>query len=167
MVQKKMIDVNRINSILQKTEDLISFYEKQSKTMYDAVSASFLRNVADKKRIQLAILERMLRSQGMEVIPRYGNESSETVFCGPKLFERSLEDIFNFISKQSLNELRSLSFFSLEIHQAKPLFNAMFELEEDFLVFVEYDYLDHLVQSTAPAISQHPQSEKAMLASAG
>jgi hypothetical protein len=165
MVQEKVIYINRIKSILKKIEDLISFYEKQSIAANDAACASFLKNVADKKSIQLTILERMMRKQGIEIISLKENERRETSFYGTKLFEKSIEDIFNFISKQSLNDLKALSFFSMENRYARQLFKTMFELEEDFLVFVECDYLHHLAQSTARADFQRSQPEKAILAS--
>jgi hypothetical protein len=166
MVQDKVVYINRIKSVIQKMEGLISFYEKQSKATDDAVCASFLKNVADKKCIQLVILERMLRNQGMEIVPLKGNEPHESDVSGHGLFEKNLEEIFNFISKQSLNDLKALSFFSMENRFARQLFKAMFELEEDFLVFVECDYLHHLAQSTAQADFKRSQPEKAILASA-
>jgi hypothetical protein len=129
MVQDKVVYINRIKSVIQKMEGLISFYEKQSKATDDAVCASFLKNVADKKCIQLVILERMLRNQGMEIVPLKGNEPHESDVSGHGLFEKNLEEIFNFISKQSLNDLKALSFFSMENRFARQLFKAMFELE--------------------------------------
>ena len=159
--------MNRIKSLLQKIEDLIAFYEKQAKATHNDVYASFLKNVADKKNIQLVILERMLRNQGMEIVPLLRNKSRAAAFSAPKLFEKSLEDMFNFISKQSLNDLKSLSFYSMENREARQLYKAMFELEEDYLVFVEHDYLHHLFQSTARADLEQSQSKKVALASAG
>ena len=167
MIQEQIIHIGRIKSILHKIEALISFYDKQSRRTNDSVCASYLKNVADKKSLQLAILERVLRNQGLEIVPLKGNRKHEPAFCASRLFEKSLEDIFNFISKQSLNDLKSLSFFSMENRHARQLFKVMFELEEDFLVFVECDYLHHLAQSTAHSDFQRSQPEKAILASAG
>jgi hypothetical protein len=166
MVHDKVVSINSIQSIVHKMEGLVSFYEQQSKATDDSVCASFLKNVADKKSIQLVILERMLRNQEMEIVPLKGNEKHEAAFSGIRLFDKNLEDVFNFISKQSLNELKTLSFFSMENRLAQQLFKAMFELEEDFLVFVECDYLHHLAQSTARADFQRSQPETAILASA-
>jgi hypothetical protein len=168
MLQEKIIQLNCIAPLLQKNEDLISFYETQAKAADDPICASFLKNIADKKSIQLIFLEKMLRNRGMEIVPISGSEQRKGDYSTLKLFEKNLEDIFNFISKQSLNDLKSLWFFSMENREAELFFKAMFELEEDFLVFVECDYLHHLAESTARADLQQSQQENAMLlASAG
>jgi hypothetical protein len=167
MLQEKIIQLNCITPLLQKNEDLISFYETQAKAADDSLCASFLKNVADKKSIQLIILEKMLRNRGMEIVPLTGNDRRKSDYSTLKLFEKNLEDIFNFISKQSLNDLKSLWFFSMENRETERFFKAMFELEEDFLVFVECDYLHHLSESTTRADFQLSRKENALLASAG
>ena len=106
----------------------------------------------------------MLRNRGMEIVPLAGNERRKSDYSTLRFFEKNLEDIFNFISKQSLNDLKSLWFFSMENRETEPFFKAMFELEEDFLVFVECDYLHHLAESTARADLQLPRRENALLA---
>jgi hypothetical protein len=164
VVQEKIIQLNCIAPLLQKNEDLISFYETQAKAAEDPICASFLKNVADKKSIQLIFLEKMLRNRGMEIVPLPGGKQRKSNYSTLKLFEKNLEDIFNFISKQSLNDLKSLWFFSMENREAELFFKAMFELEEDFLVFVECDYLHHLAESTARADLQLLQQENALLA---
>ena len=167
MLQEKMMHLNSIQTHLQKIKDLISFYETQAKASHDPVCGSFLKNVADKKSIQLIIIERILRKRGIELPPLERSDKRKNMFPALTLSERSLEDIFNFVSKLSLNYLKSFCFLSMEIKTIVPIFKAMFELEEDFLIFIEGDYLHHLSESTLKAGFQQSQQENTFLSSAG
>jgi hypothetical protein len=165
MLPEKMMQINTIQSHLQKIEDLISFYETQAAVSGDAVCGSFLKNVADKKSIQLIILERMLRKRGIEIFPLKRSSARKNGFSAVRLSQASLEDIYEFISKQSLNDFKALMFLSLENLNAKPIYKAMGSLEEDFLNFVQCDYLHHLSASTLQAGCPQAPGEKAELMS--
>ena len=167
MLQEKITELSSLKTHLRKIRDLISFYETQAKASFDPVCGSFLKNIADKKSIQLIIIERMLRKGGIEMIPAAGSDERKNLFPALTLSEGCLEDIFNFVSKQSLNDLKSLWFLSMENRRMGPIFKAMFELEEDFLLFVENDYLHHLAESTPQADFQEKDREEALLTYAG
>jgi hypothetical protein len=153
MVKQKITLLNRIQNHLQKLEFLISFYERQAADSGDLVCGSFLKNVADKKSIQLIVVERMLRKRGITIFPLSSAEANKNTFSSMHLSQARLEDIFDFISKQSLNDLKNLLFLSMEDNETRQLFNTMSELEEDFLIFVECDYIHHLAQSTLQSVA--------------
>jgi hypothetical protein len=167
MLREKIIQLSNLQIHLCKMKDLVSFYETQAHVSHDPLFGSFLKNVADKKSIQLIIIERMLRNRGIEMLPLESAEPRKQSFSPANLSETSLEDIFNFITTQSLNCLKSLWFSSMENQPMSPVFKAMFALEEDFLIFVENDFLHHLSQSAIPAGFWQSQRENVVLAAAG
>ncbi len=136
--------INRIQENVQRIADLVLFYETQSKESSDPVCASFLKNIADKKRIQLIVIERMVNHQGITILLTNNTLFTENSFSIAKLSEKSFEEIYYFICKQALYDLKLFTFLSIENHDLKPIFQAMFDLEEDFLGFVEADYLHQL-----------------------
>jgi|WetSurMetagenome_2_1015567.scaffolds.fasta_scaffold145385_2 hypothetical protein len=153
MVKQKMRLLNRIQTHLQKLEFLISFYEQQAADSGDLVCGSFLKNVADKKSLQLIVTERMLSKHGIAIFPLSSEEAIKNNVSSMHLSQARLEDIYDFISKQSLNDLKNLLFLSLEDQETRPVFNTMSELEEDFLIFVECDYIHHLAQSSLQSVA--------------
>jgi hypothetical protein len=162
-MKEKIKLLNRIQTHLRKLEFLVSFYETQASTCGDPACGAFLKNVADKKSIQLIVVERMLGKRGIEIFPLKGEEAWETSFASVRLSQARLEDIYDFVSKQSLNDLKNLLFLSLDDHATRPVFNAMSELEEDFLIFVECDYIHQLSKN---ALRGSP-AQAPLLASAG
>ena len=158
MLQEKIAGLNGIGTHLQIITDFISFYETQANASYDPACASFLKNVADKKSIQLIVIERMLRTRGIEILPANGRLDWKNTSPALTLSERSLEDVFNFVSKQSLNHMKSLWFLSMENRAVGPVFKAMFDLEEDFLLFAECDYLHHLSESAHAGVRRPRQA---------
>ena len=143
MSEKKMGQINVLEANMQKIADVVSFYENQAKRSSDPICGSFLQNAADKKRIQLLILERMAFNRGIEMSP--GNNSIEkSKGIWDSLHEKGLEDIFNFVNKQAIQDLKLYSLLSQEGGISRPIFKTMATMEEDFLSFIETDYLNQL-----------------------
>jgi hypothetical protein len=166
MVQKKILQLNNIQTHVRKIADLISFYETQAKASDDTICGSFLKNIADKKSIQLIIIEKIMRKRGVEILPFERNNRNKNYFSVENFSQTSLEDLYDFISKQSLKDMKELFFLSQENPVMRPVLMAMGELEEDFLLFVEGDFLRHLSETGRRSVLLASQSENSLLASA-
>jgi len=144
MVRDKIWQANVLLSNLQKIENLISLFEKHAKCSNETVCRSFLQNAADKKNLQLIVLERIVRNRGIEVAPTLKPGEKENSYYVNNVSVDTLEEIFNLLSRQSLRDLKLYSMLALENGNYKPIFKAMEQLEEDYLIFIETDYINHL-----------------------
>ncbi|HEX7511061.1 MAG TPA: hypothetical protein VF335_07165 [Chitinivibrionales bacterium] len=147
MVQEKNWQTNVLLSNLQKIEGLIFIFEKYANLCNDTLCRSFLKNAADKKTIQLIILERIAQDRGIEIVPGSNATIMEDSHHENQVSFYTLEEIFNFLSRQSLRDLKLYTMLAQEPSAYKPIFNTLVELEEDFLIFIETDYINHLTHA--------------------
>jgi hypothetical protein len=155
---------NTLKDIVHKIKTLTLFYETKARETHDPFCGTFLKNCADKKRTHLSAIEKVAHNHGIEMaLSGLENFAPVDIFIDNGM-ETTLDGIFNFISIESLSILKNATFLSMKAGDLKPVFQKIFELEEEFLVFVQEEYLRQLAES-AMRIDEF-SDEKIFLASA-
>jgi hypothetical protein len=86
----------------------------------------------------------MMLHSGIQMVIPLHTKGREAFFSVEHLQDKSLEDIFNFVNSQAIKDLKLYTRLAQEDGSGRRIFRAMADLEEDFLSFIEIDYLNHL-----------------------
>jgi hypothetical protein len=148
---------NTLKNNLFKIRDIMFFYETMACKTDDPFCKAYLQKCSDKKRSQLIAMEKFAHNHGIELIVSNGENPHHAWYLTDLFIEIKLDAIFNFASSESLNILKNTTFLSIKSGTLQPVFQKLFELEEEFLVFVQEEYLRQLTES-AVKVDELPDS---------
>jgi hypothetical protein len=138
----KVWQINVISNIIQKMVHLYAFYVHQAALNTEGSCGKFLAFIAEKKLHQTEMFSMVCRRRGID-FTSISNQAISTDPAPERFVSLTVRDVYNFVTRKSLRDLKMFFFLSRENLTSASVFHSFAELEEDFLSSVETEFLTY------------------------
>jgi hypothetical protein len=144
MPQLKIWQENVLSNIMRRILARDYYYSSQATRCTDLICASFLAFAASQKKHQISMFQKMAGLYITDFFAKSIIENRNHLDGVDNLSDKTLEELFNYVNKLSIRDLKMYIFLSHENKKSESIVSAFIDLEEDFLARIESGYLKHL-----------------------
>jgi hypothetical protein len=149
MPQLKIWQANVLSNIMQRVWSLAYYYSRQATKCTDLTCTSFLVYVAYQKARQIAMLQERAGIYEMDIFTKSKIGNQDLGDVSENLSDKSLDELFNYIKKLSVRDLKMYTFLSQEDKKFKSILFALIGFEKNFMANIKSGYLNQVSTSVA------------------